>query len=49
MYAKFREKPKPIAFESRGKVIHDLGPLLVDLMESLSPWKLLRILWTALV
>lgn len=48
VYAKFREKPKPITFVSRGKVIRSLGPLLVDLMASPSPWKLPRILRAAL-
>lgn len=48
LYAKFREKPKPIAFVSRGKVIRSMGPLLVDLMAAPSVWKLPRILRTAL-
>ena len=48
VYAKFREKPKPIAFPSRGKAIRSLGPLLVNLMAAPSPWKLPRLLWTAL-
>lgn len=48
LYAKFREKPKPIAFASRGSVIRDLGPLLTDFMLSSSPWKLPRILARAM-
>jgi acyl-CoA reductase-like NAD-dependent aldehyde dehydrogenase len=48
MYAKFRETPKPIGFVSRGKVLRRLAPLLVDLMAQPNPWKLPRILWTAL-
>jgi hypothetical protein len=46
--ALFREKPKPIAFPSRGKIIRNLGPLLVDLMAAPSLWKLPRLLATAL-
>lgn len=48
VYAKFREKPKPITFVSRGEVIRNMGSLLVDLMAAPSPWKLPRILKTAL-
>jgi acyl-CoA reductase-like NAD-dependent aldehyde dehydrogenase len=48
MYAKFRETPKPIGFVSRGKVLRRLAPLLVDLISQPDPWKLPRILWTAL-
>lgn len=48
VYAKFREKPLPIAFVSRGKVMRSLGPLLVDLMQAPSPWKLPRIMSYAL-
>lgn len=48
VYARFRERPKPIAFVSRGKTIRRLGPLLVDLMAAPSVWKLPRIMWTAL-
>ena len=44
MYAKFREKPKPIAFVSRGKTMRAIAPLLVDLMTNPSLWKLPRIL-----
>jgi len=43
MYAKFREKPKPIAFVSRGKTMRAIAPLLVDLMANSSLWKLPRI------
>lgn len=43
MYAKFREKPKPIAFVSRGKTLRVIAPLLVDLMAKPSLWKLPRI------
>ncbi len=48
VYAKFREKPKPITFVSRGKVIHSMGSLLVDLVATPSLWKLPRILKTAI-
>jgi hypothetical protein len=48
VYAPFRETPKPITFVSRGNVIRRLGPLLVDLMAAPSPWKLPRIVWTAM-
>jgi len=48
VFAKFREKPKPITFVSRGEVIRTMGSLLVDLMAAPSPWKLPRILKTAL-
>jgi acyl-CoA reductase-like NAD-dependent aldehyde dehydrogenase len=44
MYAKFREKPKPIAFVSRGKTIRAIAPLLVGLMAGPSLWKLPRII-----
>jgi acyl-CoA reductase-like NAD-dependent aldehyde dehydrogenase len=48
MYAKFRETPKPICFVSRGKVLRQIAPLLVDLMTRPNLWKLPRILWTAI-
>lgn len=48
MFANFREKPKPIAFVSRGKAIRSIGPLLVDLMAAPSLWKLPAILKVAL-
>jgi acyl-CoA reductase-like NAD-dependent aldehyde dehydrogenase len=48
MYAKFHEKPKPIAFVSRGKTMRAIAPLLVDLMTKPSLWKLPRIVKLAL-
>ena len=48
LFGKFREKPKPITFASRGKTIRALGPLLVDLMARPSPLKLPRIIRLAL-
>jgi hypothetical protein len=47
MYAKFRETPKPIAFVSRGKVLRQIAPLLVDLMTRPNFLKLPRIMWKA--
>jgi hypothetical protein len=47
VYAKFRESPKPIAFASRGKVIRQMGPLLVDLMAKPGVVKLSRVVRTA--
>ena len=44
LYAIFREKPKPITFISRGKVIRSMGPLLVDLMAAPGLGKLPRII-----
>jgi len=48
IHAKFRETPKPIAFVSRGKVLRQMAPLLVDLMTRPALWKLPRIMWTAI-
>jgi acyl-CoA reductase-like NAD-dependent aldehyde dehydrogenase len=47
VYAKFREKSKPVSFPSRGKECRILGPQVVDLMAAPSLWKLPRIAKTA--
>jgi len=46
VYAKFREKSKPIGFPSRGRQFRSLGPQIVDLMAAPSLWKLPRIVRT---
>lgn len=48
VHAKFRENPRPIAFASRGKVIRQMGPLLVDLTVKPGLLKLFHVVSVAL-
>lgn len=48
VHAKFRENPRPIAFASRGKVIRQMGSLLVDLTVKPGLLKLFHVVTVAL-